>query len=240
MVPGRILSNGGNFTCCLVQARQLGRQLGSGSYGTVEEVKPYHRRIIIYMYMYYLNIMYCNDVHESCIQLEVNGLVCARKKIHESLLKVGNIGVEQVVAKYMQGCQLMSENCHPDIRYTLFLGTCLIPKCQLPLLVMEKLDGSLDDVPQSVPHIPLSLKQSMLEDVARGLLCLHMHNPPVIHKDLTAKNVLLTSAFRTNSTDLGNSWIVDLQPGQPTQTLSQNPGTLVYTCTPPKELNASA
>ena len=148
--------------------------------------------------------------------------------------------MEQVVAKYMQGCQLMSENCHPDISNTLFLGICLIPNCQLPLLVMEKLDGSLDDILQSVPHIPLSLKQSMLEDVARGLLYLHMHNPPVIHRDLTAKNVLLTSAFRTNSTDLGNSWIVDLQPGQPTQTLSQNPGTLVYTCTPPKELNATA
>ena len=162
--------------------------------------------------------------------------MCAGKKIHEILLNVGNIGMEQIVAKYMQECQLMSELRHPNI--ILFLGICLIPNCQLPLLVMEKLDGSLDDVPQSVPHIPLSLKQSMLEDVARGLLYLHMHNPPVIHRDLTAKNVLLTSSFMAKITDLGNSRIVDLQPGQLTQTLSQNPGTLVYM--PPEALTATA
>ena len=118
--------------------------------------------------------------------------------------------MEQIVTKYLQECQLMSELCHPKFNITMFLGMCLIPNSQLPLLVMEKLDGSLDDLLQSVPHIPLSLKQSILEDVARGLLYLHTHNPPVIHRDLTTNNVLLTSSFVAKITDLGNSRIVNL------------------------------
>ena len=169
-------------------------------------------------------------------QVEVNGLVCAGKKIHEVLLDVGNVGVQAIAAKYVQECQLMSDVRHPNI--TLFLGLCFLPNCQLPVLVMEKLDGSLDDLLETVPNIPLTLKRSMLEDVARGLLYLHQHNPQIIHRDLTAKNVLLTSSLVAKITDLGNSRIVNIQPGQLAQTLSQTPGTLVYM--PPEALTATA
>ena len=73
------------------------------------------------------------------IQVEVNGLVCAGKKIHEILLDVGNIGVRHIAAKYVQECQLMSDLRHPNI--TLFLGLCFLPNCQLPVLVMETVAG---------------------------------------------------------------------------------------------------
>ena len=166
----------------------------------------------------------------------MNGLVCAGKKIHEILLDVGNVGVRDIAAKYVQECQLMSDLRHPNI--TLFLGLCFLPNCQLPVLVMERLDGSLDDLLETVPNIPLPLKCSMLEDVARGLLYLHKHDPQIIHRDLTAKNVLLTSSLVAKITDLGNSRIVNIQPGQLAQTLSRNPGTLVYM--PPEALTAAA
>ena len=166
----------------------------------------------------------------------MNGLLCAGKKIHEILLDIDNIGVRDITAKYVQECQLMSDLRHPNI--TLFLGLCFLPNCQFPVLVMERLDGSLDDLLETVPNIPLSLKYSMLEDVARGLLYLHMHDPQIIHRDLTAKNVLLTSALVAKITDLGNSRIVNIQPGQLAQTLSRNPGTLVYM--PPEALSAAA
>ena len=78
----------------------------------------------------------------------------------------------------------------------------------------------------------------MLEDVARGLLYLHKHNPQIIHRDLTAKNVLLTTSLVAKITDLGNSRIVNIQPGQLAQTLLRNPGTLVYM--PPEALTAAA
>ena len=127
----------------------------------------------------------------------------------------------------------MSNLRHPNV--TQFLGLCFLPNCHLPVLLMERLEGSLDDLLETVPNIPLVLKRSMLEDVARGLLYLHTHDPPIIHRDLTAKNVLLTtSAFVAKISDLGNSRIVNLQPGQLAQTLSRLPGTLVYM--PPEAL----
>ena len=76
------------------------------------------------------------------------------------------------------------------------------------------------------PTIYLSELESMLEDVARGLLYLHTHDRQIIHRDLTAKNVLLTSSLVAKVTDFGNSRIVNLQPGQLARTLSRLPGTL--------------
>ena len=137
---------------------------------------------------------------------------------------------------FVQECQLMSDLRHPNL--TLFIGLCFVPDCQLPLLVMERLEGSIDNLLESVPDIPLALKRSMLEDVTRGLLYLHNHNPQIVHRDLTAKNVLHTSLLVAKITDLGNSRIVNLQPGQLAQTLSQNPGTLVYM--PPEALTDTA
>ena len=152
--------------------------------------------------------------------------MCAGKKIHEVLLDVGNIGVQEFVEKYVQECQTMSDLRHPNI--ALFMGVCFLPNCQLPVLVMERLDGSLDDLLETVPNIPLTLKRSILEDIARGLLYLHKHNPPIIHRDLTAKNVLLTSSLMAKITDFGNSCVVNIHPSELAQTLSRNPGTLVY------------
>ena len=103
---------------------------------------------------------------------------------------------------------------------------------------MEKLDGSLDDLLETVPNIPLVLKQSILEDVSRGLLYLHMHDPQIIHRDLTAKNVLLTSSLVAKITDFGNSRIINLPPGQLAKTMSRLPGTQAYM--PPEALSGSS
>ena len=161
--------------------------------------------------------------------------MCAGKKIHEVLLNMGN-GCINMAEKYLQECQLMSDLRHPNI--TQFMGVCFLPNCQLPVLLMERLDGSLDDLLETVPNIPLALKRSMLEDVAKGLLYLHSHDQQVIHRDLTAKNVLLTSSLVAKITDFGNSRIVNLQPGQLARTLSRLPGTLVYM--PPEAFSASS
>ena len=118
----------------------------------------------------------------------------------------------------------MSSLCHPNI--TQFFGLCFLPGTQLPLLVMERLETSLDDLLEHMPNIPLSLKCSILENVASGLLYLHKRNPPVIHRDLTSRNVLLTSSLAAKITDMGNSCI--MRPGQMVRTLSKLPGTLVY------------
>ena len=160
------------------------------------------------------------------MQVKYQHIVCAGKKLHETLLDVENEGVAEMVRRYLQECQLMSSLRHPNI--TQFLGLCFLPGTQLPLLVMERLETSLDDLLEHMPNLPLSLKRSVLENVASGLLYLHKRRPPVIHRDLTSKNVLLTSSLVAKITDMGNSRIVDLRPGQMAITLSKYPGTLVY------------
>ena len=131
-----------------------------------------------------------------------------------------------MIRKYLQECQLMSSLRHPNI--TQFLGLCFLPGTQLPLLMMERLEANLDDLIEHMPDLPLSLKRSILEDIASGLLYLHDRQPPVIHRDLTSKNVLLTSSLVAKITDMGNSRIVHMGPGQMARTLSTVPGTMVY------------
>ena len=120
----------------------------------------------------------------------------------------------------------MAEMRHPHV--VLFLGLCFLEGSTLPVLVMERMDSSLDDLLESTPGLPLALKQSLLVDVVRGLLYLHTHNPPVVHRDLSARNVLLTSSLVAKVSDLGNARIVNLQPGQLARTLTRLPGTMAY------------
>ena len=169
-------------------------------------------------------------------ELEVGGVVCAGKKIHESLIEQGNLGADNIASKYEVECQLMSDLRHPHL--VQFLGVCFLPDSTQPVLVMERLLTNLDELLEHNPDIPLSLKRSILADVARGLVYLHSRSPPVIHRDLSAKNVLLTAAMVAKITDLGNARIVSFQRGQLACTLSRIPGTLHYM--PPEALHTTS
>ena len=103
---------------------------------------------------------------------------------------------------------------------------------------MEKLEGSLDDFIETVPNISIVLKRSILEDIARGMVYMHKHNPQVVHRDLTARNILLTTSLVAKITDFGNSRIINIPPGQLAQTLSRVPGTPLYM--PPEALSSAA
>ncbi len=153
--------------------------------------------------------------------------------MHELLLDPGNQGVRETVDRYQQECQLMAGLRHPNI--TLFLGLCFLEGSELPLLVMERLEMSVDDLLECTPNIPLQVKISILTDTGSGLVYLHSRRPPIIHRDLTARNILLTSSLTAKITDMGNSRMVTLKPAQLAQTLSKNPGTTVYM--PPEALS---
>ena len=120
----------------------------------------------------------------------------------------------------------MAEMRHPHI--VQFLGLCFLEGSALPVLVMERLDNSLDNLLETSPGLALPIKQSLLADAARGLVYLHTHNPPIVHRDLSSRNVLLTSSLVAKISDLGNAHIVDLQSSQLARTLTRVPGTFAY------------
>ena len=176
--------------------RPIGKQLGRGSYGSVEK-------------------------------LEMDGVVCAGKTIYDTLIDPGNQGAQRVVEMYLRECNVLSQLRHPHV--VQFLGICFLPHSQLPVLVMELLQGSLDYLLETRPNIPLPTKLSILHDVARGLVYLHNHNPVIIHRDLTARNILLNPAMTAKIADMGNSRIVDIPPGQVALSMTPGiPGTMVY------------
>ena len=191
----------------LSNVRLTGTRIGAGAYGSVEEVA-------------------------------IPGAICAAKKIHDVFQHRSEIPDEEILkasTQFVRECQLMSTLRHPHI--VQFLGVCFFPDSRLPVLVMERLQTSLHDWldPETdpppppdapKPFFPLSLKCSILHNVASGLTYLHEQSPPIIHRDLSARNVLLNSAMVAKIADLGVARIVP--------TMTKAPGANVYM--PPEAL----
>lgn len=145
----------------------------------------------------------------------------AAKIIHSHLIQPGSVAVDN----YIRECKLLSTVRHTNI--VQFVGLCRLPsESELPLLVMELMDSNLHSFLEEHPNIPLHLKKSILEDVARGLEYLHNFNDPIIHRDLTAMNVLLNDSLVAKISDFGNARFLpkDFDPAK----LSKMPGTMVY------------
>lgn len=157
-------------------------------------------------------------------EVEIPGAVCAAKKIHDELVRFGSPEEgRRVIEAFVKECMLMSTLRHPHI--VQFIGVCHLGGSMLPSLIMERLDTSLHDLLESTPNLALSTKQSILLDVARGLFYLHSQNPPILHRDLTARNVLLNSSLVAKITDMGVARIMNVRPAT---TMTQGPGNIVY------------
>ena len=74
---------------------------------------------------------------------------------------------------------------------------------------MEYLPLSLTQCLETHQDLPLQIKYSILLDIAKGLNYLHCKRPPIVHRVLTANNILLTSNFIAKISDLGVSRMTD-------------------------------
>ena len=71
--------------------------------------------------------------------------------------------------------------------------------------------------------------------MALGLRYLHEHSPPIVHRDLSANNVLMTTSMSAKISDLGVAKMLNITPAQMTQRMSTKaPGTPCYM--PPEAL----
>jgi len=102
---------------------------------------------------------------------------------------------------------------------------------------MEYLHTTLSACLERYGVLPKEISYGILRDVALGLCYLHEHSPPIIHRDLSANNVLLTSNMNAKLSDLGVAKILNLTPARMTQmTQTKAPGTPCYM--PPEALAA--
>ena len=190
----------------LSNVQLTGNKIGAGAYGSVEEVI-----------------------------VPVNA---AAKRIHEVFQDRNEIPddeIERASAQFVKECQLMSTLRHPNI--VQFLGVCFVQSSRLPALVMERqltsLHDLLDPETQPLPGVPtpssffsLGLKCRVLHNVASGLDYLHGQTPRVVHRDLSARNILLGSRLVAKIADLGVARIVP--PMKSAATMTKAPGASVY------------
>ena len=152
------------------------------------------------------------------------GALCAAKVIHEGLINSRDAGHQEMIRKIQRECHIMSSLRHPNI--VQFLGICFFNEGTVPVIVMECLDANLETLLTQTTNLSTPAKIKVLLDVAKGLVYLHTLSPPIIHRDLTARNVLLTNTLLAKIGDLGNSRMIE--SNTLTNTLSSYPGTLVY------------
>ena len=201
MAEGFLCDHPGLRPFVLSHVQFTGINIGGGAYGTVEEV--------------------------------AFPVAAAAKTIHPILQG----GLSTAASEFVRECQLMSILRHPNI--VQFLGLTFFPGSRLPALVMERLLTSLHDLLDPDPNTPpprnavpplaffsMALKCSVLQDVASGLAYLHGQSPPIIHRDLSARNVLLNSGMVGKIADLGVARIAPRM--RAAATMTKGPGASVY------------
>ena len=186
------------------------KKLGNGAYGTITKIK------------------YC-------------GTPCAAKELHPALLpeSLGKVLFRRgdpeshIVERFCTEIKILSEIRHPN--FVRFIGVHIRESSTFPfVLVMELMDTSLacclDKYKSEKEKFTLAMKLYILQDVATALIYLHSQEPPILHRDLSANNILLTSNMRAKVADLGVAKILNVDVTKSTIC----PGSIVYM--PPEAL----
>ena len=170
--------------------------------------------------------------YATVVPLSFRGLKCAGKKLHTIFFENASPQEkEHMIDRFQEECQLLGRLKHPNI--VQFLGVHFEDGSDLPVLVMEFLHCTLSECVDRYGVLPEQVGTGILDDVATGLCYLHGHRPPIVHRDLSANNVLLSSNMTAKISDLGVAKILNLTPARMSQ-MTKCPGTLSYM--PPEAL----
>ena len=184
----------------------------------VRQLKPYTRKATP------TGAVLGSGTYGSVIELTSAGETVAGKVFRMS----STVRLQAIANRVCGELIMMTQLHHPNIVQC--KGVSLLVDQPLPVLLMERLMSSLHAylLHPDNSSLPVDRKVSILRDTASGLDYLHSHTPAIIHRDLTAKNVLLDSQLRAKIADFGNSRIMDLDPNSSPETLTSLPGTLEY------------
>ena len=156
------------------------------------------------------------------LRLEYRGLKCAGKQLHPVLYEQG---VGETIRRFEEECRLLAQMRHPNI--VQFIGVYFEEGSRVPILVMEFLPTTLARCIAMYGVLPEEVSYSILHDVALGLYHFHSQTPPIVHRDLSANNVLLASNMTAKISDLGVAKILNLTPQQMSR-MTHIPGTPAY------------
>ena len=164
------------------------------------------------------------------LEAKWEGIVVAVKEIHSIFMnEVGDREFQSFKRSFLRECEQSSRLRHPNI--VRFFGIYHPPGARVPSLVMERLHCSLTSLLEENPVVPIGTKLFIIKDVALGLRYLHTRNPPIIHRDLSSNNVLLSKGMEGKIGDLGTARLVD--PRRQSR-MTQAPGTAHFM--PPEAL----
>ena len=173
--------------------------------------------------------------YSSVLELSYKGMKCAGKKLHRTLYDQGLAIGPEILERFGVECELLSQLRHP--RMVQFLGLHLEEGCDVPVLVLEFMPYALSDCIEQYGILPREISYSVLHDVSLGLHYLHARSPVIIHRDLTANNILLTPNMTAKISDLGMAKILNIAPAKMTRRMTVCPGTLSYM--PPEALTSN-
>ncbi len=170
----------------------------------------------------------------SACEVTVDGIPCIAKCLHDiSIIKnVSTQKREAVRKRFLEECALLSRLNHPNI--VQFMGVHYGRNTSDISLIMECLHSNLCSLIESHPNIPMSVKLVILLDISHGLLYLHTHNPPIVHRDLSANNILLTDDLHAKIAHLGISKLFDFHTQVAT---AQTKATRAWNYMPPEALS---
>ena len=117
----------------------------------------------------------------------------------------GQGNFDQVMTDFKRECQLLKRLDHPHV--VDFRGAFYDEVTDEPVLVMERMRENLREFLEKDEMDELS-RQCQLEiclGMARGLRFLHAHTRPIVHRDLTDKNVMFGKDGLVKIRDLGQS-----------------------------------
>ena len=164
------------------------------------------------------------------LEAKWEGTVVAVKEIHSIFMnKVGDLEFQSFKSSFLSECEQSSRLRHPNI--VRFFGIYHPPGARVPSLVMERLHCSLTSLLENNLVVPIGTMISIIKDVALGLRHLHTRNTPIIHRDLSSNNVLLSKGMEGKIGDLGTARLVDPQRQS---RMTKAPGTVDFM--PPEAL----
>ena len=164
------------------------------------------------------------------LEAKWEGIIVAVKEIHSIFVnEISDTEFQSFKRSFLRECEQSNRLRHPNV--VRFFGIYHPPGARVPSLVMERLHCSLTSLLEENPLVPIGTKLSIIKDVALGLRYLHTRNPPIIHRDLSSNNVLLSKGMEGKIGDLGTARLVD--PRRQSR-MTQAPGTAHFM--PPEAL----